>query len=105
MTLLDRSLLEQFAARVREFAPRARVWAFGSRARGTADAESDFDLCVVLPEVTADLRRAIGETAWEIGFEHGRVLPTVILAQDDFDNGPMSVSTLVLTIRREGVAA
>jgi uncharacterized protein len=101
----DRKLLSTFAARVQAMEPAAQVWAFGSRARGDAGLESDFDVCVVVPQPTASLRRAIRDIAWEIGFEHERVLTTIILARDDFEHGPMSASTLVANIRREGVAA
>lgn len=74
-------------------------------ARGSADPDSDLDLCVVVPEVTRELREGIHATAWEIGFEPGRLLAPVILTAEDFESGPMSVSTLVTNIRRDGVAA
>jgi uncharacterized protein len=45
MTKRDRSILEIFAARVRQHFPEARIWAFGSRARGDATWESDLDVC------------------------------------------------------------
>lgn len=50
MELADRRMLHEFAARVRERQPHARVWAFGSRARGDAAPDSDLDLCVVVPQ-------------------------------------------------------
>ena len=40
----DRGILELFARRVRVLAPSAAVWAFGSRAHGSAHSESDLDL-------------------------------------------------------------
>lgn len=101
----DRAILEQFARRVRRVEPRARVWAFGSRARGDASADADFDLCVVVPQVGPDLEDQIRASAWEIAFEHGRVMPTIVFSEEDFDRGPLSVSTLVANIRREGIAA
>ncbi|MBI4545195.1 MAG: nucleotidyltransferase domain-containing protein [Gemmatimonadetes bacterium] len=101
----DHSILEEFAARVRELEPRARIWAFGSRARGTAHPESDFDLCIVVPERRDPLDSAIRDIAWEIGFERERVLTTVMLSAYDFEQGPMSASSLVANIRREGRAA
>lgn len=105
MTTGDRRILSRFAERVRAIAPGAAVSAFGSRARGTAHPESDFDLCVVLPAVTREAREAIYAIAWEIGFAEGGVLAPIVLSREDFESGPLSASTLVRTIRREGVAA
>ncbi|MBI4517433.1 MAG: nucleotidyltransferase domain-containing protein [Deltaproteobacteria bacterium] len=51
---------------VQRFHP-VRVVLFGSHARGTATAESDVDLLVVLPQIadkrrtTVDIRRALGD--------------------------------------------
>jgi predicted nucleotidyltransferase len=105
MTAEDRALLDAFAKRVRLVLPSAAIWAFGSRARGSHDPGSDLDLCVVVPEVTRAVREAIHESAWEIGFAHGRLLAPVILTVEDFERGPMSASTLVANIRRDGVTA
>jgi predicted nucleotidyltransferase len=105
MTADDRRILSGFAERVRAVAPESRISAFGSRARGTAHPESDFDLCVVLPAVRTETREAIYTIAWEIGFAEGRVLTPIVLSREDFESGPLSASTLVRTIRREGVAA
>ena len=105
MSAEDRELLDAFARRVRLVAPSAAIWAFGSRARGSAHPDSDLDLLVVVPDATRDLRESVHRSAWEIGFEHGRLLAPVILTAEDFERGPMSASTLVANIRREGIAA
>lgn len=105
MTSEDRRILKLFAQRVREIEPRARIWAFGSRARGDAEEFSDLDMCVVVPEVTPEQREAIRLHAWEVGFAEARVIPTVVLSEEEFERGPMSASTLIVNILREGVAA
>lgn len=105
MTPEDREILERFADRVRSLEPDARVWGFGSRVRGDDVEGSDFDICVVVPELTPTLREQIRGIAWELGFEHEMVLSTVMLSRTDFEEGPMSASTLVANVRREGVAA
>jgi predicted nucleotidyltransferase len=101
----DRQILEEFAARVRQIEPRARIWAFGSRVRDQAGEGSDLDLCVALPEVTFDLRRAISRTAWEVGYDHERLVISVVFSDEEFEQGPMSASPLVKNILREGIAA
>jgi predicted nucleotidyltransferase len=101
----DRQVVSELATRIRELEPRARVWAFGSRARGDAAPESDLDLCIVLPAVTSELRRRVRALAWHIGFDHDRVVATVIVPEAEFENGPLSASALVRAIRAEGVAA
>jgi uncharacterized protein len=101
----DRQILELFAARVRERFPDANVWAFGSRARGDATWESDLDVCVVDNDLTPADHYTIGDIAWEVGFEHGLVIIPICFTREAFERGPMSASTLVANILREGIAA
>ena len=101
----DRRILETLAKRVRSLYPAARVWAFGSRARGDATWESDFDVCIVLPKKDESVESSIRDICWEIGFDNERVITTVIIDRSQFYEGPMSESTLVENILREGVAA
>lgn len=98
-------ILKEFAEKVRSAYPKALVWAFGSRARGTATAESDLDICVVIPEMGPDDRLAISDMAWEVGFSHDLHISTVVISEKDFEQGPVSASPLLNTIRSEGIAA
>jgi uncharacterized protein len=100
----DKKILDVFSARVRERFPEARVWAFGSRVRGKTEWDSDFDICVVLDKVSEEDDRLIRGLAWEVGFESDRVISTVVLERANFEHGPMSESTLVANILREGIA-
>lgn len=101
----DRRILRLFSTRIRERFPGARVWVFGSRARGDAGWGSDLDVCIVLPQLEEDTYALVRDVAWEVGFEHERVMTTIVLDEEDFERGPMSESTLVENIRREGVPA
>lgn len=101
----DARILDDFTRRVRNRFPDARVWAFGSRARGNADWDSDFDICIVLDRVDRSKDQCIREIAWEVSFENERVITTVVLDVNQFEQGPMSESTLVANILNEGVAA
>jgi len=101
----DRKILAEFSARVRRVLPGAKIWAFGSRARGIATWESDLDTCIVLDRVDETIDRQIRDIAWEVGFENDRVITTVVFDAEQFERGPMSESTLVATILQEGIAA
>ncbi len=101
----DRRMCAEFAARVRDRFPEARIWAFGSRARGTAAAEADLDLCVVIDQWSETARIEISRIAWEVGWEQGVVISTVVFSAEEFERGPCSESPLVCVIRNEGIAA
>lgn len=98
----DQIIVENFAERVRFLFPDAMLWIFGSRARGDAEWDSDLDLLIVLSKINPQVDRAIRDIAWEIGFEKERVITTVLMDKEEFVHGPMSESTLVDNVLREG---
>ena len=105
MSQQDRQILAEFTKRVCKRFPEARIWAFGSRARGDAGWDSDFDICIVLDRIDHIIDRWIRDVAWEIGFENDRVITTVLINKEQFEHGPMSESTLVANVLREGISA
>ena len=52
-------LASQMAARIREAIHPDRIMLFGSRARGDADPESDFDLLIVAPSSLPRWKRTV----------------------------------------------
>jgi predicted nucleotidyltransferase len=105
MKLEDRRVLEKFAARVRGYYPEASIWAFGSRARGQANPDSDFDICVVVNELDAKADRLVMDIAWEIGFEADILISVIPFSIEEFNAGPLSASPLVRVIKEDGIAA
>lgn len=105
MTAEDSRILNEFATRVRRRLSGAWIWAFGSRSRGKADWDSDMDVCVVREHMEREKDQWIRATAWEVGFENERIITTVVFDKDQFEHGPMSESTFVANILREGVTA
>jgi predicted nucleotidyltransferase len=80
-----------------------RVYAYGSRIRGDCDPISDLDLLVELQQVTTTAKRRILDRAWELSLEEGYVISVVIVSQEAFEQGPLSVSQFARNVRREGV--
>jgi len=94
-----------FAQRLRQKLPHCQVWGFGSRARGTAERDADFDVCVVADTLDPEAEELIRTMAWEVGFENNVVITTVKYSRESFEVFPGRASPLVQAILRDGVPA
>lgn len=105
MSQEDQKIFREFKTRIKRRYSEARIWAFGSRARGEATWDSDFDVLIVLNEVDRKADRYIRDMAWEVGFANERVITTILIDNEQFENGPMSESSIISNILREGISA
>jgi len=48
--MTDKMMIEKIKANVHEVDPKAEVWLYGSRSRGTAHEDSDWDVLVLSPK-------------------------------------------------------
>lgn len=104
MTLLEKAILEQFKALLRERLQVYKVILFGSRARGDADPQSDLDVVVVLEDgIDASAREYVSDCAWEAGFVHGIVVVPVVFTRSEWEYGPERESLFVRAVEIEGV--
>ena len=75
---------------------------YGSRARGDYSPDSDLDVCVIVEQVDAGVRRVVSELCWEVGFSSGIVIVPVIFSQKEL-KGPLGDSPLYHKVRQEGI--
>ncbi len=82
MTDRERLILQEAKAAILSVEPRAEVILFGSRARGEAHEESDFDLMVITPEEVRVLERGpYYERTVDIDIKYGEQLSMFFITQ------------------------
>jgi predicted nucleotidyltransferase len=101
---LERQLVERFKQLMREHGiPFYQTIVFGSRARGDAQPDSDLDVLVLVEHVTPLIRKIISRCAWEVGFDAGILMQTVVMTREQAEHGPEQSSLLMLVVKEEGV--
>ena len=100
----DRILVERFKNLLVEHeVPLYKTIVFGSRARGDAEPDSDLDVLVLVDHLNPTLRKTISHCAWEVGFEAGILIQTVVMTREQAEQGPEQSSLLMLAVKEEGV--
>ena len=77
------------------------IWLFGSRARGNARPDSDWDLLIVLPNEASEEQIDLGFT-WQILRGLGIPTDAIPVRRSDLDWARDHVGTLEYTVVREG---
>jgi predicted nucleotidyltransferase len=76
---------------------------YGSKAMGTADADSDIDVMIELEELPSTLYDKVFDLVFDVNLRHGVFISAVLFGRNELEDGPMSASPLYKTIEREGV--
>jgi len=102
--MIATDLLDQIKSRVRKIEPGAKAILFGSRARGDAAADSDWDLLFLLDGVVdRHRRRSIRDALLEIELETGQVLSPLVMSRLDWDRDVYPATPVHDNIAREGI--
>jgi type III restriction enzyme len=80
-----------------------RIILFGSRARGDAKPDSDFDLLVVLRGVSREESRAFRTGLYEVLRGHGVVAEPWVMSEDEFEDTKTIIGGLAYPAWKEGV--
>ncbi len=99
--LRDDPVLARILRRVVEAYGPQRVYPFGSRARGEAAPDSDYDLMVVVPDDAPSERRR-SRLAYQVLRGTGVAADVLVWTHSDFDERVHVVASLPATIVREG---
>ena len=82
----EQEVLKRFKAEVKKvFGERLdRVVLFGSRSRGDADPDSDFDLLVTVESLDEADQKRVFDIAADLSLEYGTVLAVLVVPTNDF---------------------
>lgn len=97
------SVIEQLATVLREkFGTHiVKVILFGSRARGDYEPDSDYDVLILLDEVTKETVDEIDEIVWQIGWDNEALITAIVHDEKTFETHVYE--PLFINIRKEGI--
>ena len=99
---IDTNPLRLLLAKIHEAYHPLQIWLFGSRARGDARPNSDWDLFVVLDDDTPEEQLDLLE-AWRLQYDTGVSADVIPCPQSAFQEDLDIANTLPYAIAREGV--
>jgi predicted nucleotidyltransferase len=93
-----------FVRSIRELlGPRLkRLVLFGSRSRGEASGDSDYDVLVVVDTATNDITRAIDEVAGDLILRFGAVFSTFPISDETLKQ--RRFNPFLINVQREGIS-
>lgn len=101
---LERAILTRCRDAVTDIDPSAEVILYGSRARGDAEPESDYDLLILIDgEATLDREDIFRRQIYLIELETGSVFTILLASRKDWSSPLCDAMPLYQNIKKEGV--
>jgi predicted nucleotidyltransferase len=95
------SVLHEIVRRLIDAYQPERIYLFGSKARGDAGPDSDYDLLLVVPDDAPPERRD-GKLAYRVLWDTGAAADVIIWERSRFERRSRVVCSLPATVLREG---
>lgn len=99
----DKNIANLIRDNIEAIDAKARVTIFGSRARGDANNESDWDILILIDDpVSIDIESSFRNKLFELEIETGEVFSIFIYQKKDW-NTRHKVTPLYRNIKKEGI--
>ncbi len=104
ITEAEKVILKKCCDSIREIEPSAEVILYGSRARGDAEPESDYDLLVLIDgDVTLEKEDLICRHVYPIELETGKILTAFVYSRQQWNTPLYRAMPFHKNVEREGV--
>lgn len=99
----EKNILTQIKKIIKEKDPSAKIYLYGSRSRGNAKSESDWDLLILLnrDKISIELEREITYPLYDLEFETGEIISPMLYTENEW-NTKYSITPFYRNVMREG---
>ena len=97
-------LLNKIKDRIKEKYHAVNIVLYGSRARGDAKTDSDWDLLILINKnLTEKEKLKIQHTLYEVELEADEIINAIIHSENEWNNPLMQVSPFYENVKKEGI--
>lgn len=81
------NILKEIKRIIKEKAPSAKIYLYGSRVRGTARSESDWDILILLNKeiITSEIEESITYPLYDLEFDTGEIISPTIYSENEWN--------------------
>jgi len=97
------NLLSQVKNKVQEVSPDAEIILYGSRARGKAQSDSDWDFLILTDSNSNELTDRIRHKIYEVEWESGEVLSSIVRSRKEWNSRKYRLLPFHRNVDKEGV--
>jgi len=102
--MAENELIEKIRQAVREVEPEAEIILYGSRSRGDAISESDWDFLILVDGPMSDERTdRIRHRLYEIEWESGEILSTIVRNREEWNSDLYQTVPFHRRVQQEGI--
>lgn len=98
------NILNEIKRIVNEKEPSAKIYLYGSRARGNEKIDSDWDLLILISEdkVSHEMEQKIIYPLYDLEFDTGEVISPMVYSENEW-NGKYRVTPFYQTVMNESI--
>lgn len=89
----NKQVIQAMRDKLHAIDPNVKAYLFGSRARGDARANSDWDVLILLdkPKVTLDDYNKYSYPLWELGWDFDELINTVLFTKKEWEENDFTL--------------